>query len=1625
MSSLGELYFSLGLDSEKFDEALKQAKQRVAELGADVNIGFNINEESLAKQVQSNLNKLQGKSLDIKVNADDSKIKELSESLAEARKELNEKLNAKVVDQSGIDRVKEKVAHFEAKLAEAKKSAGELSNAMQGVSQASSSAQHIVDENTINEVKALSEAMKALNEQMEVANRLREGQIAYNREQKEEKNRLKAEKDALKEKADEMERFSKAWMDVAKVQRDQSNEREAKILEERMKFSQEWMSAERSRIAESRKAEDESLMQQKANAKASKKELKEQLASLFQIEDAIRKLQTMKVKLNTSGIDQESDGYKRAAQAIDSYIDKLEKLQGSGSKLPKKTVSLDLKQGMREVTLEVNNAVSAQRKLESESKKASKSQGEMASKAKQFAKAFKDSSNWASQLNNQLANAFSIYSIERFIRNLYTIGGEFQKQQIALQGMIGDAEKADIIFERIKDLSVKSPFTFSELASYTKQMSAYGVEYDELYDTTKRLADISAGVGVDMGRLILAYGQVRSAEVLRGQELRQFTEAGIPIVAELAKRLEEVRGKSVAIGEVFDAISKREISFGMVKDVLFDMTDPGGRFFGMQERLAQSLSGQWSNLKDAWEIMIADIANGTNGTLSKAVQLATEMMREWRDWIPAIASIVSAIGSLNAIIKIATTVQAAYNAIASANPYVAIAKVVLAAAAALGTYSLISNITTDNTASSTEEIKKNIQAIKENDENAKRYLDTIKNQNTSEEIRIALYKELIRLYPDLFDEMGMEKTILEDIATLKDRISNSSMAKSLDEYNVKIRLNDEEIQSIKDSYKSNTSSGGVKYRAMSEEDKKRVKDLELHNEILKSEREKFVQEANFSKAVQALKPEDTVEKYIELYGEIGRAIKVLREGGITGQIVNPAESEREIEEYYNKLKSALQEEEGKLTKFKSNTDIYKNAEATAKIYRKAIESIGGIWNTKTKKETKEKTGDDGKEAAKSFADGVKEELDKISKSWDLYKQLFELTGNKNFAITAFKVTPVWDEAAKEMLEKFKNLAKTKGIDWDIDFNISDADAKIVYGDFYDSWKEIKDRIEKNGIDLKVNAAKAYHDAMTLDEQLKALEAQRDEELSQYHEEDPMYASILEKWESEIRKVRGELFALSPEFKDLLVDTTAMGVSELTRLYNKAVALKAYIDQNRTKTVYENGKPVGYEYTQEDGRTGYISIDEYEKINDVMNKTKKKASEVKIAFNEMWAWITGEDADKDGKADKKFIDIADSLGVLSKEIAGTISSFSDMFDSLGNESLADSLSFTADMVGSVGDIADGISSGNPLAILNGITGAISNIAQYHDKKLDKAIDKSKLKVKELSNYYKNIESAISTQLGGATSSQTKAMMDSLEKQRSELYSQMEMEEDKKKTDDSKVSDYKQQIHEVEREIQMFYKNLASEQYGINIKDWSSQIAKALTDAFAKGEDAATAFKRTTSDILRNLVTEMINLNIIQKAFKDVEDYLFGVNGIATEKSEGGTDITAREAAGLANKMKGLEDSFGDAKKIWDSVNEATGGMLDSVEDASGSLTSDIKGVSEDTAQLLASYLNSTRQDVSVNRTLLEQLIGVDVPKMNYLAEAQLRELSQIQVNTAKNASLVGEIRDLMNRVVDKGSNKLKI
>lgn len=264
-----------------------------------------------------------------------------------------------------------------------------------------------------------------------------------------------------------------------------------------------------------------------------------------------------------------------------------------------------------------------------------------------LSKAYKTQETYVSHLIKRLAVYAGYHSIVNFLNNVRSVTAEFELQRVSLGAIIQDQERANELFSEIKSFALSSPLTILDLTTYTKQVAAYGIETDKLFETTKRLADISVGLGVDMSRATLFYGQVFATGYLRASELRQATEMGLPLVDKLAKKLEELNGKEYSAADVMDLISKRAISFELVEQVFKDMTSAGGEFYNMQVKQSQTLFGLWSKLGDAASMMYEEIGNSpsVNAAMKEAIELITSLMENWQNVGIVLSATAAALGT--------------------------------------------------------------------------------------------------------------------------------------------------------------------------------------------------------------------------------------------------------------------------------------------------------------------------------------------------------------------------------------------------------------------------------------------------------------------------------------------------------------------------------------------------------------------------------------------------------------------------------------------------------------------------------------------------------------------------------------------------------------------------------------------------------------------------------------------------------------------------------------------------------------------------------------------------------------------------------------------------------------------
>lgn len=367
------------------------------------------------------------------------------------------------------------------------------------------------------------------------------------------------------------------------------------------------------------------------------------------------------------------------------------------------------------------------------------------------------------QLARAMAAVFSVSAIKGYVNKLMQIRGEFELQQRSLQILLQNKDEANALWDKTVALAVKSPYTTKQLVTATKQLAAYRIESEKLYETNKMLADVSIGLGVEINRLILAFGQVKAANFLRGTELRQFSEAGVNMLDELAKRFTALEGRAVSVGEVFERVSKRMVSFADVEAVFKTITSEGGTFYQMQEKQSETLKGMMLNLKDSYELMINDIGKSNEGMLKGFVSMMKSIVDNWRDLAPFINTAGVALityfgtGVLKGIAKYSAMILNIWKA----HPFLAVASVL----ATVVTYIISAKNAVDELTAAMREVEKNVtESLEESIGLYRKLTDTINDSTASIDERNKAYEELKTKFKDILPDQLTELKYIESLS---------------------------------------------------------------------------------------------------------------------------------------------------------------------------------------------------------------------------------------------------------------------------------------------------------------------------------------------------------------------------------------------------------------------------------------------------------------------------------------------------------------------------------------------------------------------------------------------------------------------------------------------------------------------------------------------------------------------------------------------------------------------------------------------------------------------------------------------------------------------------------------------
>lgn len=1663
------------------------------------------------------------------------------------------------------------------------------------------------------------------------------------------------------------------------------------------------------------------------------------------------------------------------------------------------------------------------------------------------------------QLRNEFLGLYSIYAAQNFLRAVVDIGGELENQKIAMASILQDEGKATTIFNQIKKLAVASPFGVMDLNQYAKQLSAYSIPYNELYDTMKRLADISAGVGVDMGRIILAYGQIKAAKFLKGTELRQLTEANIPMVDKLAERFSKLEGRIVSAGEVLDMISKKKVTFEDVKDVLWELTDDGGMFNNMQEVLSESVKSKWKNLADAIDIMLGDIAEPMDSTLKWTAESLTTLAQNWKEIVPFITVATAAFGTYRVAVYAGSRAMGVANAtlikgtlaakqktaadlvmasnyrtltaaekglIASRNAMTTAEWRALAVSGALnkeqalrlitlgkiksgqaghitqllniskaelqvamsagkarvamtmlsygakqvwtafkglfnpymylfaGLFAItelwyksgqkademnerISELTTRaqdgfknltkeaqkfadvdpfkandaslissieemktalkdyspvwadtfnetfktddegntvkslaeqyillrNALNDTKEAYRLLNAIKGTSEHANEatdgyfddsFLENINDYIDAEERvnkiigrmsgsyieystamqkviakhgdfakaasgkplkeQLSILKEYPKALASLNNELPFTGGYRDDIFQLRKAWKNSKriymedvlpdMKDFLSGYKSRLKAAGWDLENLSDAQKiaigldissffdtfekmpkymrdffnekTLEEEFNIKINAEYTEASQSFSDLQKKfNEAtdgqfeaqikVSTDSEKIIEgiQKGYKEAKETtnqLKPvlikagidlsgigaidlsklpdwqKQIVSDYKKAFDTMQAGEKGAKEIGFS--FTDPNKDKSKKDAFAERLKKRVNLLKEAYSEYKKWTGIVGKGEAASKVkesgffdplfkgkepvnivnYRDELNKILNQLDDKTEERRELKVSiqkvlwDIDANAMKEASDKATKELERyvsdVSKKWDIYKQLINAGASKKDASTyAFGFLTDYENEAQYLIDTVQKKLKEKAVD--LPFTLSDDEAESILGgkdsplykQFFKVWKDAKEAFEKDKVSIALDDTKVIANARSTIEKIRILSEQyasktglsvgkNGELVGDTSGLNNVQKAYLDEYNKKLIELKSTLLQLLPEWEKIFGDKEQRSFSDLKEAERIAREIK-----NNAKVSYDSdGKPNGFTsfFTKDDGsienvKGAYSLLDKLIKAIPQLQDAQLAVNPFKtLAKNVKELFTSEKDSDK---LEKKIGRLGESAAESADLVGNFAGQMSSMFDALGNEGMADTMGNVQDAMSSISNIGQGFAKGG---IVGGIAAAageavnwIGKIAQAHDKKLDKAIEKSKLRAQQLQYIYEQIDGILERFLGSGTelklvdaendrtrlnqlNNQIGAIRNKgkinifdlmslqkykqeaeklqkrvsaydeggaygyqralMQEQLSELEKQRQAEIDKKKTDDSKVADYENQIAEMKQQIKDFAEETAESLYGINLKDWASQLGDALYEAWQKGEDGAEAFKNKVADIMGDVMNSILKISILEPAMQQLQKMLFGEDGMSGYFGKD-FSLDERELESIADYLMGVSEKTDDYYSMLDKLNnymEKKYGisMKEEEEDSGSGLSKGIQNVTENTANLLVSYINAIRADVSVKREYVRRLVEELFPAYNVIAQAQLQQLTMIQINTAKNVEFVEEIRDILHRNIN-GVNKFNI
>lgn len=1265
--------------------------------------------------------------------------------------------------------------------------------------------------------------------------------------------------------------------------------------------------------------------------------------------------------------------------------------------------------------------------------RAALAQKRLADYSKQTTNSIRSQSRLMNELKGYALGYLSIHGATQLISSLVRVTGEFELQKTTLAAMLGDLNEAEQIITRIQGLAVESPFQFKELTTYAKQLSAFSVPAQELYDTTKMLADISAGLGVGMDRIVLAYGQVRSAAFLRGQEVRQFTEAGIPILDELAKQFTELEGRVVSTTEVFDKISSRLVPFEMVAKVFKDMTSEGGKFYNMQEVQAETLRGKISNLKDAYEVMLNEIGSGQSEKLKDVVDWAKRLMENYEDIGKLLVELVVAYGAYKTAVIAAEIATKSFNAAnhgvigslvkigqaIATNPYAAIAATLTAVgvlvyktSTALESYEKVQKSVADSEAKFTRALNKEITK-----------LDTLyaklklAEEGTEEyaEARRQIYTQYSGYISELENEGIAVNNLTEIYGKLKDKIEQSAEA----------RFRITAARNLENTYDTEMDKMFDKYEKLTKNIERFIK-----RTLSATEKEGLWQ--------YLLGNEDILTNTPELHG-LNNAIQQYIERGTGVSVVWLKDQiSRIITEY----------EEGK----------------------KKIDALFGTEPPQT--DTVNPIVNLGAGDGKSAAEKVQEEIDAVKRLRDAYETLAPYMNGEMLRKTLTALFPNADQqliqsldfrgklvALAAELNKFDEEASKKLLDslsGERASEIASAFKAVeTYKNMLDQWLGEDFNLTGEGVtfdiskilrDLNNQYAKINQKAIQASDLLTKAQMGNEDALKTvrevYGEEvwqkylingQDVIEELARKEREEARKVADDKIKdLSQKYvKELmtrdninLTDFDDKTVRQIDELINRLYGLRAEIGNNM--------------FALEFGGLSEEEMSQYEML-------KKSLEQIDLLIK-----------DTDVEKEKAMFDqLKDGLEAVS-QLGGEVESLGEAIGDANLARLGKDLSQAADLAA---DLAEAFKAKDTIAIIaNVLSYSISKITELATTAYDyqKALNDASREYQDIMNDIRREShsglfgvddialAAENTRILADEQKRYADSVDAISRKKFQKFggsfwrndSVLSALEDASKAQgwDLYLANGEFNISALESYFDAYSSRLSKKQQGLVLDliesdnayndaaalqaeylkslygDVADTIAENMVNAFIESGDAAIDMGELVSNTAKTMVADLIKSLYILPILNKYQ--------AQAEAIQSSTTLTPDEK--VEAQLNLLETALGSITEREDDINATLERFADYLGTGEGTkdLGEGIKGITEDQANLLASYLNAIRADVAYSKTLWQSMDSnlQRIADMLVSSPSLMEYQAQIAANTYNTAQTTQAILARLNDVI---------